>query len=146
MAAVRIGRGTGSAVVVPGDGVLVLVDLGSAVPGDVTFPVRIYVLGGVTLKLTKGVVLFGSPNMTVNGTLLVEGTAVEPVVFTGAKGESPGEWCAISLGAGSGASVIEYAEIKYGGACGTGAIAIENGISPMIRSARARISPSSSSV
>jgi Domain of unknown function (DUF6531) len=94
---------------------------------------RIYVLSGVTLKITKGVVLFRTPNMTVNGTLLVEGTASEPVVFTGAKREAPGEWCAIRLGTGSGASVIEYAEVNFGGACGGGEVQIENGVSPTIR-------------
>ena len=98
----------------------------------------ITVASGVTLKITKGVLLRGTPNMTVKGTLKVEGTAAEPVVFTGAKEEAPGEWCHVLFAAGSGASVIDHAEVKYGGACGGGMLWAEGGSSPTITNSTLR--------
>jgi len=92
----------------------------------------ITVAKGTMLTITKGVRLRGTPNMTVNGSLRVEGTAAEPVVFTGAKEEKPGEWCHILLAAGGGASVIDHAELVYGGGCGLGMISAEGGVSPTI--------------
>jgi hypothetical protein len=89
------------------------------------------VASGATLTITKGVFM-ANPKTTVKGTLKVEGTAAEPVVFTGAKEEKPQEWCAITFEPGSGASVIDHAEVKYAGGCGTGGIAI-NGSSPTIK-------------
>jgi len=100
--------------------------------GAVKVEGTITVASGVTLKITKGVDLFGTPNMTVKGTLNVEGTSTEPVVFTGAKEESNGEWCLISFQPGSGASVIDHAEIRYAGGCNTGAVGV-NGSSPTIK-------------
>jgi RHS repeat-associated protein len=87
---------------------------------------------GVTLKVEPGVKLtLGT--LTINGTLVVEGTAAEPVVFTGAKESSIGEWGPIKFEPGSGSSVVDHAEVKYGGgAAGTGAIYI-NGSSPTIK-------------
>jgi RHS repeat-associated protein len=85
---------------------------------------------GATLTVEAGVRL--EPNLiTVEGTLDVEGTEEEPVVFTGSKEEKAGEWCSIDFQSGSGASVIDHAEVKYGGACGGGEIRIY-GSSPMI--------------
>jgi RHS repeat-associated protein len=89
------------------------------------------VISGATLAITKGVHLIGNPGMNVKGTLKVEGTAEEPVVFTGAKDLAPNEWCSISFEPGSGASVIDHAELKYGGACGGGMVKVE-GSSPTI--------------
>jgi RHS repeat-associated protein len=97
----------------------------------------ITVASGVTLKITKGVVLKGSPAMTVNGTLNVEGTASEPVVFTGTNESSPGEWGHIRFASGSGASVIDHAELKYGGSSGAGTIYVE-GSSPTITNSTIR--------
>jgi RHS repeat-associated protein len=99
------------------------------------------VSSGATLKITKGVVLTGSPTMYVYGTLKVEGTAAEPVIFTGAKGETPGEWCHILFAAGSSASVIDHAELKYGGGCGAGTLLVE-GASPTITNSTIRKSSS----
>ncbi|MGE5335868.1 MAG: right-handed parallel beta-helix repeat-containing protein, partial [Nitrososphaerota archaeon] len=110
-------------------------------------PVRaegaITVLSGVTLKITKGVLLRNKPNIYVYGTLKVEGTAEEPVVFTGLKEEAPGEWCHILFAAGSGASVIDHAEFRYGGACGGGTLWAEGGSSPTISHSTIRNSSSS---
>jgi len=82
------------------------------------------VASGATLTITKGVFL-KNPNMTVKGTLKAEGTSAEPVIFTGIKEEAKGEWCGISFESGAGASVLNYAEVRYGGSCSAGAIAIK---------------------
>ncbi|HEX5928215.1 MAG TPA: hypothetical protein VFY48_02380, partial [Solirubrobacterales bacterium] len=86
---------------------------------------------GVTLTVKPGV-QFALYNINVDGTLKVEGTAEEPVVFTSAKEEAPGEWCSIDFRAGSGASVVDHAVIKYGGGCGGGAIRVNGSASPRI--------------
>ena len=88
------------------------------------------VASGVTLKITKGVRLL-HPELYVEGTLKAEGTAEEPVVFTGPKEASAGEWCHIAFEPGSGASVIDHAEVSYGGACGIAPIWVR-GSSPTI--------------
>ncbi|MGC1851298.1 MAG: hypothetical protein WA687_02530, partial [Solirubrobacterales bacterium] len=59
---------------------------------------------GVTVKAEPGTI-FKVGGLVVNGTLKAEGTAEEPVVLTGAKEATAGEWCAIWFQAGSGASV-----------------------------------------
>jgi RHS repeat-associated protein len=92
----------------------------------------ITVASGATLNLTKGLRLTMLGGFTVNGTLKVEGTAEEPVVFTGLKEASNGEWSCLYLNAGSGASVIDHAELKYGGGCGAGTIWVQGGASPTI--------------
>ena len=91
----------------------------------------ITVASGTTLKITKGVFLTGTPNMIVKGTLDVEGTAEEPVVFTGSNGEAPGEWNNVWFQTGSSASVVEHAVFQYGGSGGSAAVLIE-GVSPTI--------------
>ncbi len=92
---------------------------------------EVVVASEATLTITKGVYLI-NPKTEVKGTILAEGTSSEPVVFTGAKEAAAGEWCSIALRPGSGASVIDHAEVKYGGACGTGDINAEGG-TPTIR-------------
>jgi RHS repeat-associated protein len=87
------------------------------------------VASGATLTITKGVLL-RIYSLTVKGTLNVEGTAEEPVVFTERIG-SP-SWCSISFESGSGASVIDHAELSYGGGCGGGVVKV-NGGTPTIR-------------
>ncbi len=85
-------------------------------------PVRIEgtltVSSGVTLKITEGVVL-KDPTMTVKGTLDVDGTAEEPVVFTGAFEKNKGEWSGIEFLSGSSASVVDHAEFYWGGGNGS---------------------------
>jgi RHS repeat-associated protein len=90
----------------------------------------ITVASGVTLKITKGVFLTGTPNMTVKGTLKAEGTAEEPVVFTGPYEEAGGEWSQMRFEPGSGASVLDHAELKHGG--GNGSTIVVKGSSPTI--------------
>jgi RHS repeat-associated protein len=98
----------------------------------VKFENEVTVASGVTLKITKGVHLI-SPKMIVNGTLIAEGTVESPIIFTGAKEEKGGEWKNILFEPGSGASVLNHVEVKYGGNGVSGAGAVEvNASSPTI--------------
>jgi RHS repeat-associated protein len=97
----------------------------------------ITVASGATLKITKGLLL-RNPNMTVKGTLNVEGTAEEPVIFTGANEKSKGEWQGIRFESGSGASVIDHAELKYGGAGSPATSIYVNRSSPTIKNSTIR--------
>jgi hypothetical protein len=72
------------------------------------------VSAGVSLSLNPGIYI-RSPNMTINGTLKAEGSTLRPVVFTGLAESNGGEWGGIDLEAGSGASVLSYVEMGYGG-------------------------------
>jgi len=103
---------------------------------------NITVASGVTLQITKGVLLTGSPSMTIKGTLKVEGTSEEPVVFTGSKEASAGEWGHLRFESGSGSSVIDHAELKYGGSGGVGTIYVTEGASPTITNSTIRKSSS----
>jgi hypothetical protein len=95
------------------------------------------VASGVTLTINKGVYIT-SPNITVKGTLIAEGTAEEPVVFTGSKAEASGEWQQITFEPGSGASILKYTEIAYGGS-GSERPAVEiKGTSPTIKNSTFR--------
>ncbi len=85
---------------------------------------------GATLKVEPGV-KFLIYSLIVYGTLDVDGTAEEPVVFTGSKEKAAGEWSQIAFESGSGASLIDHTEVKYGGGGNIGAIYI-NGSSPRI--------------
>jgi RHS repeat-associated protein len=102
----------------------------------VKFEGSVTVASGVTLKITKGV-LIKNPAMVVKGTLLTEGTAEEPVVLTGVKEEAKGEWAHIVFESGSGASVIDHTEVAYGGSGGLGNIWV-NGSSPTITNSTIR--------
>src|SRR5205085_2446583 len=97
---------------------------------------------GATLTINKGVVFkSNAPGITVKGTLKVEGTAEEPVVFTARTLSPLDPWCNLSFQSGSGASVVDHAEFSHGGACGNGTITIE-GSSPTIKNSTIRESTS----
>jgi YD repeat-containing protein len=83
----------------------------------VKFLGTVTVNAGVTLTITEGVLML-NPALTVNGTLDAEGTQSNPVVFTGLKEEKAGEWGSMKFEPGSGASVLDYAEVAYGGSSG----------------------------
>ena len=93
----------------------------------------ITVQSGETLTLEAGAILkFPSGQLTVNGTLLSQGTAGEPVVLTstqdddwggdtlkdGATSGSPGNWQGVLLSATSDASVLDYTTVRFGGSGG----------------------------
>ncbi|HEX5928969.1 MAG TPA: DUF6531 domain-containing protein [Solirubrobacterales bacterium] len=92
----------------------------------------VWVASGATLTMTKGLLL-EFYNLTVEGTLKAEGSAEDPIVFTR---EGP-TWCSIDFRAGSGPSVIEYAELSRGGGCGGGLIRITSS-SPTIKNSTIR--------
>ena len=101
--------------------------------GPAGVPVRfgstVVLASGVTLNLDPGSYI-RSPKMTVFGTLKSEGTATRPVTLTGPNEEKGGEWTGINLQAGSGASVINYTEVAYGGSGGP--MLNVKGVSPTI--------------
>ncbi len=72
------------------------------------------IAAGVTLSIQPGVVLLPKA-IIVKGTLKAEGTAEEPIVFTGDEEKTTGEWKNIKFESGSGASVLNYVEVKFGG-------------------------------
>jgi RHS repeat-associated protein len=91
---------------------------------------NVTVASGATLTIGPGLV-FAPSNLIINGTLKAEGTAAEPVVFTGDKAEKAGEWESIKFESGSGASVLDHVEVAYGGRNENGMIAV-NSSSPRI--------------
>jgi YD repeat-containing protein len=95
------------------------------------------VAAGVTLKIAPGVFLM-NPSTTVNGTLLAEGTASEPIVFTGANEELAGEWKGIVFAAGSGSSVLDHAEVAYGGSSSSSGMIEAKGSHPTITNSTIR--------
>ena len=76
----------------------------------------LYVPQGVTLTLEAGVVLNFTNvyNLTVDGTLIVQGSQAEPVVLTSSRSApSRGDWQGVILSADSVGNLIDYAEIRY---------------------------------
>ena len=86
-------------------------DGGTPIEGD---DYGITVPAGKTLTITKGVAL-QNMRFTVTGTLKAEGSAEEPVLFTGKNKAAPGEWRGIKFEPGSGGSVLDHVEVAYGG-------------------------------
>ncbi|HEX7246030.1 MAG TPA: right-handed parallel beta-helix repeat-containing protein [Solirubrobacterales bacterium] len=115
-----------------------VIEIGGTVASSSTWkkgtPVRLTsatVASGVTLKIARGV-LMTHPTVTVKGTLITEGTAAEPVVFTGEKEETPGEWGSIKFEAGSGESVLDYTEVAFGGSASSSGVIEAKGSHPTI--------------
>jgi len=95
------------------------------------------IASGVTLTMKPGLV-FIPTTLTVKGTLKAEGTAEKPVIFTGTKSETAGEWSSIKFEPGSGGSVLDHAEVNYGGSpLNSGAIEIR-GANPTITNSTIR--------
>jgi RHS repeat-associated protein len=136
------GNLTGNTLIANNENVIVL---GGTVTTSQTWtnggsPIRgengVTVAAGATLTIAPGVLMRGL-SVAIKGTLKVEGSAKEPVIFTGAKEASPGEWGGLTFESGSGASVIDHAEVGYAGNSGTGAIYV-NGASPTITNSTVR--------
>ncbi len=94
---------------------------------------------GVTLTVQAGTVVqfSGGTSLTVDGTLLAEGTASKTIIFTsvndnsasgGSNKANPGDWGQLLFTSTSTGSMIDYAVIKYGG----GAEVEASGASPTI--------------
>jgi RHS repeat-associated protein len=99
-------------------------------------PVRIVgkltIAEGKTLTLGPGLVLL-NPSMKVNGTILAEGTASEPILFTGAKEEAAGEWEEVEFEPTAGPSVFNHVVFSYGGSTSHGEIwCYGSGVRPTI--------------
>ncbi|HEX5990700.1 MAG TPA: right-handed parallel beta-helix repeat-containing protein [Solirubrobacterales bacterium] len=89
------------------------------------------VASGATLTLAKDVYII-NPALIVKGRLVAEGTQSEPIVLTGPKEASSGEWTSIKFEPGSGPSTLSYTEVAYGGkTSGSGMIEVK-GSSPKI--------------
>jgi RHS repeat-associated protein len=101
---------------------------------------EVTVASGVTLSIKPGVIFLPS-SIIVKGTLKAEGTAEEPVVFTGSSEESAGEWSYIKFESGSGESVLDHVEVAYGGSWGEGMLRVE-GSHPRITNSTIRKSSS----
>jgi RHS repeat-associated protein len=105
------------------------------------FTGTVTVASAATLTIEPGVFLM-NPAMTVKGTLLAEGTAKEPIVFTGKKEEKPGEWSKVKFESGSGASVLNYTEFGYGAGSSSGTMIEVKKVSPKIKNSTIRKSAS----
>jgi hypothetical protein len=90
--------------------------------------------GGVTVTAEPGATVKLSGSLTSKGTLDVNGTSEQPVLFTSSKDTAAGQWTGIVLQAGAGASDLSHAEVRYGK---TG-IAVGGGISPTIANSTVR--------
>ncbi|MCO6411406.1 MAG: right-handed parallel beta-helix repeat-containing protein [Thiogranum sp.] len=76
----------------------------------------LHVPAGVTLTIPAGATLRFPINLelSVAGTLLVAGTAAEPVVFTSNKATpAAGDWAGIKITSGATGVVIDHAQIEY---------------------------------
>lgn len=101
--------------------------------GAIAVDSTIIVQPGVALTFGPGVIckfMNGGVELTANGTLITNGTAANPVIFTGmaddsaggdtngngASSASPTAWRGIVFNSTSTNSVLNYADIRYGGA------------------------------
>ena len=99
---------------------------------------------GVTLTVQPGTIVkvnYGNNNLVVSGTLLVQGSGAQPVIFTsfrddsaggdtnndGASSGSKGDWGTIQLNAAGGANVLDHMEVRYGGGWDQAAAVTDSG-------------------
>lgn len=83
---------------------------------------------GVTVVAEPGAIVKLTGSLTVRGTLDVNGTPEESVVFTSSSDSAPGQWTGIQLESGAGSSSLSHAEVRY---AKTG-VKVSGGISPGI--------------
>jgi RHS repeat-associated protein len=95
------------------------------------------IAAGVTVQAGPGTV-FKVGKLTVKGTLEAKGSAEKPVVFTGSKGASTGEWESIKFEPGSGGSVLDHVEVGFGGFIQNMAMIEINASSPTITNSTVR--------
>ena len=94
---------------------------------DVTYEAvgTLFVLEGAVLTVEPGVELQFRPGVAfdVRGTLLVEGTAMSPVLFTSSNGV-PGSWLEVAFSQTAGDSVLEHLTVEHFGLAGRDGIAV----------------------
>jgi hypothetical protein len=75
---------------------------------------NVNVNAGATLTINPGVVVqFGNgASLTVNGTLIAQGTSASPIIFTSATGATPGSWNYVQVNSGN--SIFKYCTFEYG--------------------------------
>lgn len=94
------------------------------------------VSAGTTLTLAAGAVVKGgyqTAGLQVNGTLIAQGTAAAPIVFTSGRDDSvggdtnedgertsprPGDWYGMQFTSTSSGNVLDHVVVRYGGYCG----------------------------
>jgi RHS repeat-associated protein len=116
-------------------------------PGDVQFLLAdVRVPAGCTLTIEPGAVVkgkwFTDPSILVEGTLLAQGTAGSPIIFTGERDDTaggdtngdgsasvpgPGQWGRIEFRSTSTGSVLDHVEVRYGGYGSAGAVTVSAG-------------------
>ncbi len=113
-------------------------DLPSTISQDTTLTAQDSPYTGGSVTVASGVTLTVEPgarlkifDLFVYGTLDAEGTASNPVVFTSMQDSGRRQSRGIRLETGSGASVIDHAEVRYSGYQGYGGINVDTG-SPTI--------------
>jgi hypothetical protein len=122
---------------------------------------------GATLTIEPGTIVkfneFSAIDLFVEGTLIADGTAGQPIIFTSrrddvggdtngdgnASAPGSGEWNTITFGSASTANVLDQVEVRYGGGGGPGmvvvngaALALSNSVIRNSSSAGVRIATS----
>jgi RHS repeat-associated protein len=81
------------------------------------------VAAGVTLTIQPGVVVKGSGQgvgLTVYGSMSAVGSSSQPIIFTSSADSLSGQWYGLTFAQGSGASTLQYVNVRYGGGFGGG--------------------------
>ncbi len=100
---------------------MTLTKAGSPYTGGTTIEAGVTVTAEPGAEVREG---YGTP-INVNGTLKVEGTSEDPVVFTSESGEGYFAWAGLVFKPGSGSSVLEHAVVRYAGQGSSPAIEIK---------------------
>lgn len=98
-------------------------DVNVEIDGDVFVPANI----ALTIQPNVTVTFYDSTSLLITGTLQVNGTATQPVLFTSNQATpAPGDWARIDFYPGS-AGTINYATIEYGGHSSLASLQIDGG-------------------
>jgi hypothetical protein len=83
---------------------------------------NVTVSSGVTLTIEPGVTVqgnAGSRTLTINGSLIADGTGGSGIVFTSTTDSAPGQWTGITFGSSAGVSSMKFVEVRFGGGSGS---------------------------
>jgi RHS repeat-associated protein len=89
------------------------------------------IASGKTLTMGPGLIMLPGHSITVKGTLIADGNAAAPIVFSSPT-EIPGGWEQIKFEPGSGASLLDHVEAKYGSWSTSKGMIEVAGVSPTI--------------